>query len=170
PPPLPPETRTVGQLVAETIKLYGRRFWPSLALGLSLAAVNQASAGHRALEQALIVCAGAPLLTLSLIGGSALASGVSVERRRLWTAFAGGVLVFLPAPWLALGYVLPAVAWLAFFGMYVPAVVVEHLGLRTGIRRAVALARADYVHALGSLATLLIVFVLSRVVLVLLLH
>ena len=30
PPPLPPETRTVGQLVAESIRLYGARFWPSL--------------------------------------------------------------------------------------------------------------------------------------------
>ena len=34
PPPLPPETRTVGQLVAEALKLYGARFWPSLALGI----------------------------------------------------------------------------------------------------------------------------------------
>ena len=32
------------------------------------------------------------------------------------------------------------------------------------------LARADYVHALGSLATLVIVFVLTRLVLLLLLH
>jgi len=34
PAPLPPETRTVGQLVAEAVKLYGARFWPSLALGI----------------------------------------------------------------------------------------------------------------------------------------
>src|SRR5919204_450085 len=34
PPPLPPETRTVGQVVAEAIRLYGARFWPSLALGI----------------------------------------------------------------------------------------------------------------------------------------
>src|SRR4029079_18037358 len=27
PPPLPPETRTVGQLVAETLKLYGDNLW-----------------------------------------------------------------------------------------------------------------------------------------------
>jgi hypothetical protein len=27
PPPLPPETRTVGQLVAESLRLYGRHFW-----------------------------------------------------------------------------------------------------------------------------------------------
>ncbi len=32
------------------------------------------------------------------------------------------------------------------------------------------LARADYIHALGSLATLVIVFVLTRLVLVVLLH
>ena len=35
PAPLPPETRTVGQLVAETLQLYGAAFWPSLALGLA---------------------------------------------------------------------------------------------------------------------------------------
>jgi hypothetical protein len=40
PPPSPPETRTIGQLVAETIRLYGERFWPSLALGLSVAALD----------------------------------------------------------------------------------------------------------------------------------
>src|SRR5204862_314342 len=33
PPPLPHETRTVGQLVAETVRLYGERFWHVLALG-----------------------------------------------------------------------------------------------------------------------------------------
>ena len=36
PPPLPPETRPVGQLIAESMRLYGRRFWPSLALGLPI--------------------------------------------------------------------------------------------------------------------------------------
>src|SRR2546430_4285505 len=40
PPPLPPETRTVGQLVAETIRLYGSRFWRSLALGVVPAAAG----------------------------------------------------------------------------------------------------------------------------------
>ena len=44
PPPLPPETRTVGQLVAESLKLYGARFWPSLALGIGPAVVGVADA------------------------------------------------------------------------------------------------------------------------------
>src|SRR2546423_1477106 len=33
PPPLPPESRTVGQLVAESIRLSGNRFWAALPLG-----------------------------------------------------------------------------------------------------------------------------------------
>ena len=40
PPALPPETRTVGQLVAESLQLYRRRFWPSLALGLPIAIID----------------------------------------------------------------------------------------------------------------------------------
>src|SRR5919202_525092 len=40
PPPLPPETRTVGQLVAETIRLYAQRFWLCLPLGVSVAALD----------------------------------------------------------------------------------------------------------------------------------
>ncbi|HEY6149591.1 MAG TPA: hypothetical protein VIW19_03655, partial [Gaiellaceae bacterium] len=40
PPPLPPETRTIGQLVAESVNLYRRNFWPSLALGIGPAAAG----------------------------------------------------------------------------------------------------------------------------------
>ena len=40
PPPLPPATRTVGQVVAEAIRLYGRRLRPALPLGLPLAAAD----------------------------------------------------------------------------------------------------------------------------------
>jgi hypothetical protein len=57
PPPLPPETRTVGQLIAETLKLYGAKFWPSLALGVSLTVINQITAGHSTLFQALVLAA-----------------------------------------------------------------------------------------------------------------
>src|SRR3954468_13753918 len=39
PAALPPETRTVGQLVAESIRFYGDHFWPVLALGLPFLAI-----------------------------------------------------------------------------------------------------------------------------------
>ncbi len=39
PAPLPPGTRTIGQLVAETIRFYGKHFWRSLLLGVAPAAL-----------------------------------------------------------------------------------------------------------------------------------
>jgi hypothetical protein len=41
PEALPPETRPVGQLVAETLRLYGHLFWRALPLGLSVAVADQ---------------------------------------------------------------------------------------------------------------------------------
>ena len=81
-----------------------------------------------------------------------------------------GTLVFLPAavffPWFAI----LSVAWLALVGLVVPVVMIEDSPAGTALRRAVELCRADYAHALGSLATLVIVFVLSRVALAFLLR
>ena len=72
PPPLPPETRTVGQLVAETIRLYGSRFWRSLALGVAPAAaglVVAESPGVARLPLALTVAAVAASLSFALATG-----------------------------------------------------------------------------------------------------
>jgi hypothetical protein len=170
PPALPPETRTVGQLVAESIRLYGRKFWRSLALGLSLAFVNQVSAGHTRWFQLAVVFAAAPLFTASYTGASALAADVRPSKRRTGAALIAGTVAFLPAPAFALLFALPGVAWLAFVGLVVPVVVIEGLGFRAAFRRATRLARADYVHAFGSLATLAITFVLTRFMLAILLH
>jgi hypothetical protein len=80
------------------------------------------------------------------------------------------VVVFLPTPLLAQLLILPAVAYLAFVGWVVPAAIVEAVGLRESFRRTVRLARADYVHAAGGLATLVIVFYVTRLMLALLLR
>lgn len=170
PPPLPPESRTVGQLVAEAIRLYGRRFWRSLPLGLSLATIDQISAGEPRLVQALVLLAGAPLMTASYIGACALAGSTPVDRGRLLRAFAAGVLVFLPFPFLIVAFVLPGLAWLALVGLTVPVILFEGRPVRAALRRATELARADYVHALGSLAALSIAFFLARLALFFLLR
>jgi hypothetical protein len=47
--------------------------------------------------------------------------------------------------------------------------VAERLGVRAALRRTVELGRADYVHAIGSFATLALLFALSRLALGLLL-
>ena len=68
-------------------------------------------------------------------------------------------------PLLAQLLVLPAVAYLAFFGWTVPAIVVEGRSFRDSFRRSLQLARSDYVHAAGGLATLVILFVVVRLML-----
>lgn len=170
PPPLPPEERTVGQLVAEALKLYARSFWAALPLGLPLAVADAASVRRSLPERILLLVAAAPAFTAAYTWASALASGKRPSRETWVRAVVLGTLAFVPAavffPWFAL----LSVAWLALVGLVVPVIVIEELPAREALRRAVALCRADYVHALGSLATLVVVFALTRFVLVFLLR
>jgi hypothetical protein len=170
PPPLPPETRTVGQLVAETLKIYGDNLWASLALGISVTIINQISVGHNTSFQVLVLAAGAPLMAASFTGASAIVGGVQPRRGDVVRAVIVGSVVFVPAAFLTLLFVLPAVAWLALVGLVVPVLVLERPGIEAAFRRAIQLARADFVHALGSLATLAILFGLVKLTLVLLLR
>jgi hypothetical protein len=156
--------------VAETLKLYGDNLWPSLALGISLTVINQITAGHHTLFQVLVLAAGAPLMAASFTGASAIVGGVRPRREDVVRAVVVGSIVFVPAAFLTLLYILPAVAWLALFGLVVPVLVLERPGIRAALSRAIQLARADYVHALGSLATLVVVFGLVKLTLVLLLR
>jgi hypothetical protein len=171
PEPLPPETRTVGQLVAETLRLYGRRVWASLAIGLPPAALSLVGATLSRGELLVVLqIAGALLATASYVGAIALAHDVPLRERQTAIAYLVGVLVFLPFPFLAVLYVLPGLAWLALVGLSVPAALVEGLGVRAAFSRGLQLARADYVHALGGLATLAIVVVTTQFLAALLLQ
>jgi hypothetical protein len=160
PPPLPPAERTVGQLVGEAIRLYGRRFWPSLVLGIAPAVLNVLV---RVLDHWLVVVliptVGGLVLAASFVGAVAIAAGQPV---RVPPALVAGTLVFVPFPFLVTIFVLPGLAWLAAFGLVVPVLALEQRGFRDGFRRAFELARADFVHALGSLAALAIVVFLTQ--------
>jgi hypothetical protein len=160
PPPLPPEERTVGQLVAESLRLYGRRFWLSLALGVPPSILNVLA---RVLEDELLFVvvpvAGGLLLSASYLGAAALASERPV---RLVAPIAAGALVFLPVPILTALFILPGLVWLAAVGLVVPVLALEPVSFGRGFGRAFALARADFVHALGTLATLAILVFLTQ--------
>ena len=58
-------------------------------------------------------------------------------------------------------FYLPGLIWFAFLGFAVPAVMFESRGLGSAFRRAIELALADYAHALGSLAAVTIVALIS---------
>lgn len=165
PPPLPPETRTVGQLVAETLRLYGRRFWLVLPLGLPIAVTDSIAIRGSVAERILVLVAATPAFTAAYAWGSALVGDVRPPGGTWLRAIAVGSVVFLPAAFFFPWFALLSVVWLALVGLVVPVLVIERTPVLASLRRAVQLARTDFVHALGSLATLVIVFTLTRVVL-----
>jgi hypothetical protein len=166
PPPAPPEERTAGQLVGEALRLYGRRFWRALALGLGPVLVAIAINALPSPQNLIFAATGGSLvLTLSYVGACLLAKDAAPTRRSLATAVLAGALVFAPVPFLTRILIFPAVVWLAFFGLTVPVVLYERKGLQESLARSVALARADFVHALGSLAALAIVGFVSALAL-----
>jgi len=160
PPPLPPEDRTVGQLVGEAIRVYGKNVWKALAIGLPVAFVNALVWAAPDSSPVLVASAGALLLTVSYVVACSIVTGRSLRSRNTFLAYGVGVLVFVPFTLLVAFFILPGLVWLSLFGLAVPVALVEGLGLRGSLTRALRLARADFIHVLGGLATLaLVVFV-----------
>jgi hypothetical protein len=144
----------VGQLIAETIRAYGNNFWRALPLGLPLAITDQLSVRQHIPAQMLIFWICTPLFVAAYLRACHLIldAGVTV------TAVAVATLVWLPFPALrAISLNLLGVAWLAFIGLAVPVAMVERLRFRDALERGRRLGTADYVHALGSLAALVVV-------------
>jgi hypothetical protein len=166
PPPLPPERRTVGQLVAESIRLYGRRPPFTFLIGLLVAIVNVLTfALSREAALVGLPVVGGLLFTPAFVLAISLVTGASIWTRDAARAYLVGFLVFLPFPFLATAFVLPGLAWLALLGLAVPVALVERLPVGRSFARGIALARADFVHMLGGLAALaLVVFVTQGVV------
>lgn len=166
PAPLPPGERTVGQLIAESIRAYGNLFWRALPLGIPLALIDQASAGRTLGEQVLIYWAAGPLVVAAYVRACTLVYKVPATR----TAYLVALLVYVVFPPLRAFYLVPGLAWLAFIGLAVPAVLVERIGVRAAFARGRELGAADYVHSLGSLAALVLVVGVADNTLIALLH
>lgn len=171
PAALPPAERTIGQLVAESIQFYGAHFWACLVLGVAPAAVAVVFANvPRTYALVLAPTVSGALISASFVRASTLVLEAAPSRRRLIEAWLLGWLVFAPVPFLVLAFVVPGLLWLAGLGLAVPVLVREPISVRSALPRAWQLARADFVHAIGSLFTLAIVVVLSQSVLVFILR
>ena len=170
PPPLPPERRTIGQLVAESIRLYGAHFFRALPLGLLVAVINQLALGVGREETALVLVLAAPVFSGAFAYATRLVTPVEPPVRAWVVAVGVGSFIFVPAalffPWFAIA----AVLWLALIGLAVPVAMLEGMSFAGSLRRGLELGRVDYVHAAGSLATLVILFFLTRLGLALLLE
>jgi hypothetical protein len=170
PPPLPPERRTVGQLVAESIRLYGQHFLRALPLGIIVGAINQLTAGVDRVGVGLLLVVAAPLFAAAYVYATLLMTGDRAPARSWLVAVGVGSLIFVPAALLFPWFALAGVVWLALIGLAVPAAMVEGTSFAGSFRRGLELGRVDYIHAAGSLATLVILFFLMRLGLALLLE
>ena len=166
PPPLPAGERTVGQVVAETIRAYGERFWRVLPLGIPLAIVDQLSVRQSAGIQMLVWWLATPLFVAAYI----YACSQLLEAQPNRTAVLLAIVIYLPFPALRALFILPGVAWFALIGLAVPAAMIEGLRFRAALVRGRTLAVADYAHALGSLAALVVVVGVAATTLSALLH
>ena len=153
PPPLPPAERTVGQFVGETIRAYGANFWRALPLGAPLAIADQLAIREPRGVQVLVFLAAGPLIVAAYVWACSLVLRVRPSVQALLL----GMLIYLPFPALRAVLFLPGIAWFAFIGLAVPAALVEKTGFREALVRGRRLGTTDYVHALGSLATLVLV-------------
>lgn len=169
PAPLPPASRTVGQVVAEAIKLYQANVWGALVLGLPVAVADQLIADSSLAARIAVLLVASPAFTLAYAAACAMRQGDRPPLRTWVVAVGVGTLTFLPAAFLFAWFAIAAVLWLGLAGHAVPAAMAERLGAAGALRRTAELARADYVHAAGSFATLALLFGLTRLAMGLLL-
>jgi hypothetical protein len=166
PAALPPAERTVGQVVAEAIRVYGEHFWHVLPLGLVVVGVDAAGLHRSPGVQTLILWAFAPLFA----GAYVRAASVVRNEPWSWSAFWVALVVFVPFPVLLRLYLLPGIAWFGLLGLAVPAALAEKLDVAAALRRGWQLSRADLVHAVAGLGTLALVYFVSRYALLVLIH
>jgi hypothetical protein len=157
PPPLPPETRTIGQLVAESLRLYGDNFLRVLPLGLPVAFADFVRINRGIEAEVAVFLLLAPVFSAAYVYACSLHLERSPSRGTWIRAVVVGTVVFVPAAFLLTWFSLAAALWFSLVGLAVPVVVIEGTNAGDAIERAFRLARADFVHALGSLATLFLV-------------
>jgi hypothetical protein len=159
----------LGELLAETVRLYGERFWAGLALGtVYTAAIGAAAVVH----EALYYVVAAFMVPAAYAGAARLAAGDSFAEAwaqvavRLPLILVLALVVGLPFV-LATSYLvflLIAAAWIGLIGFAVPVAVLEREHERPSfaariayaLERAVTLARTEPLHAAGVAAALVL--------------
>ena len=169
----------LGEVIAETVRVYGDRFRPAIALGVVYAVVY-VTVGYVPDVVAI------PLLAVAITAAWAAATRLVVgdglgEAWGQVALRAPALLVFtlvasLPFALAVTQLVLIvfAVAWLALTGFAIPVAVAERpeadgrglfQRLGFGLQRSIELARAEYFHAVGVIAALVIAYVVFGVLL-----
>lgn len=173
----------LGDIFAETVRLYGERIWAVVGIGAFLAGALLAAEaiGH--------VIAFVVIVSLAFTAAYAVATRVAAgdPAAEAWAQVGVRlpvllVLTLVVSVPFVLGRVDPlllvfSVAWLAFVGLSIPVAMTERSPeaeawyQRIGfvVSRATALARSEYLHVLGVMTAFVLVFLLLGPVLAVLL-
>lgn len=174
----PPTERPLGlgEVLAEAVRIYGERIKAVVGLGLVSAGLFLVARTNEIVwvaAIALLVSFGWAFAARLALGDSWRDAWAAVGRR-VPALLALTVIATLP---LALAarqglFVVFAVLWLAAVGFSIPVTVVESSGGLRGIhdlghslRRSIELARAEFIHAAGVIAALVLLFVLLLLIL-----
>jgi hypothetical protein len=175
---VPDRPLALGEIFAETIRLFGARLWPALGLGIVYSVPLAAAA---LINPALSVAVASFMFVAAfgvatrLVAGDSFAEAWGQVAVRLPTLVILALVVGLPfvlaSTWLVL--LIFAAFWVGLTGFAVPVALVEQCGEREGrlapvayaAERALALARVEFLHAVGVAAALLFVNFLVAIIL-----
>jgi hypothetical protein len=162
----------LSELLAETIRIYGDRFRAAIGLGLVFGAFFLAAGVVPELLAIPLLSIGFTLAwgaSTRLVAGDTFSEAWAQVLRRAPLLAVFTVVASLPFALAVsqLFLILFAVAWLALVGFSIPVAVVERPPddrdfvhrLAFGLQRSIQLARAEYFHAAGAIAALVIVYV-----------
>ncbi len=165
----------LGELFAETTRIYRERFWAAVGLGAVVGVAFIPAAFVEIFLLQIVLLAGA--FTVAYAAATRLAVGDTLGEafaRTLAKAPSLLVLAVAVAVPFAIGRLDPiilflSVFWLGLTGFSIPVVMVEDDAagasfvdrLGHAIRRSIDLARAQYLHAVGVIAALILVYVVA---------
>ena len=168
----------LGEIIAETVRLYGERIWAAVGVG-AIAAAGFALA--LAIPELLAILVIAIAFTVCYAAATRVVAGDTFVESIAQVALRSPVLVVLAAvvsvpfalaiftrpadPLAGLILLFFAVAWLVFVGLSIPVTMVERVEspgwfarLGRSLHRSVELARAEFFHAVGITAALVLVY------------
>jgi hypothetical protein len=164
----------LGEIFAETVRVYGDRIWSVVGIGVFLAGSLLAAIviDHVVVFVVIVALAftAAYAVSTRVVLGDPAAEAWAQVGLRLPVLLVLTVIVSVP---FVLGRVDPllllfGVAWLAFVGLSIPVAMLERDPNQTtwygnigfAVNRATDLARAEYLHVLGVMASFVAVYLL----------
>jgi hypothetical protein len=162
----------LGELLAETIRLYGERAAAALGVGAVLAAaIAVAFSTHPLVDLVLLSLA----FTACYAAAARIVAGDSFTEAWAQVAVRARVLLPLalvvPVPsaialrYLGIFGLVPFAAWLGLVGFSIPVAMLQRVGVRGALAGSFALARNEYLHAVGVAAALVLVNLLVAIIL-----